>query len=81
MARALDWFEALVSDRDFLFGEQVSAADFVAFPFLKYAASIDPGDDETFHQVLNRYQPLGEGHPRLAAWIERVDALPRTRGV
>ena len=81
MARALDWFEALLTDRDFLFGDRVSAADFVVFPFLKYAASIDPADDETFHQVLNRYQPLGDGHRRLAAWIERVDALPRTLGV
>src|SRR3954470_7449286 len=81
MARALGWFEVLLADRDFLFGDQVRAADFVVFPFLKYAASIDPADDETFHQVLNRYQPLGDGHPRLRAWIERVDALPRTPGV
>jgi len=80
MKRALEWFEALLAGRDFLFGEQVSAADFVAFPFLKYAASIDPADDETFHQVLNRYQPLGDDHRRLAAWIARVDALPRTPG-
>jgi glutathione S-transferase len=81
MTRALEWFEALLTGRDFLFGDQVSAADFVVFPFLKYAASIDPADDETFHQVLNRYQPLGDDHPRLAAWIERVDAFPRTPGV
>ena len=81
MASALDWFEALLEGRDFLFGKQVSAADFVVFPFLKYAASIDPADDETFHQVLNRYQPLDDGHQRLRPWIERVDALPRTPGV
>jgi len=31
--------------------------------------------------VLNRYQPRGDGHPRLRAWIERVDTLPRTPGV
>jgi glutathione S-transferase len=81
MARALDWFEGLLHGRDFLFGDRVLAADFVAFPFLKYAASIDPADEETFHQVLHRYQPLGDDHPRLAAWIRRVDALPRTPGV
>jgi glutathione S-transferase len=81
MTRALDWFEALLDRREFLFGDRVSAADFVAFPFLKYAASIDPADEETFHQVLHRYQPLGDGHRRLAAWIERVDGLPRTPGV
>jgi glutathione S-transferase len=81
MARALDWFEALLAGRDFLFGGEASAADFIAFPFLKYAAAIDPTDDETFHQVLNRYQPLRDGHGRLAAWIDRVDELPRTPGV
>jgi len=59
----------------------VSAADFVAFPFLKYAARIDPADDETFHRVLNDYQPLGPQHARLAAWIDRLDALPRTPAV
>src|SRR3954464_10125239 len=47
MARALDWFESLLSERDLLFGDQLSAADFVAFPFLKYAVAIDPSDDET----------------------------------
>jgi glutathione S-transferase len=81
MTRALEWFEALLTDRDFLFGDQVSAADFVVFPFVKYAAAIDPADDETFHQVLNRYQPLGDDHRRVAAWIQRLDALPRTPGV
>jgi glutathione S-transferase len=81
MTRALEWFEALLTERDFLFGDQVSAADFVVFPFLKYAAAIDPADDETFHQVLNRYQPLGDDHRRVAAWIQRLDALPRTPGV
>ena len=81
ITRALDWFEALLSGRDYLFGDEVSAADFAVFPFLKYAAAIDPADDETFHQVLNRYQPLGEGHGRLKGWIERMDALPRTPGI
>jgi glutathione S-transferase len=80
MALALDWFESLLEGRDFVFGDEVSAADFVAFPFLKYAVAVDPSDDETFHQVLNRYQPLGDDHPRLAGWIERIDALPRTPG-
>ena len=78
MARSLDWFESLLGARPFLFGDEVSAADFIAFPFLKYAAAIDPADDETFHRVLHDHQPLGDAHGRLAAWIERVDALPRT---
>jgi glutathione S-transferase len=69
-------FERLLAGRDYLFGDRVSAADFVAFPFLKYAAAIDPDDDERFHQVLHEGQPL-EGCPALTAWIARIDALPR----
>jgi maleylpyruvate isomerase len=81
MARALDWFESLLSGRDYLFGDEVSGADFIVFPFLKHAVAIDPSDDETFHHVLNRYQPLSDAHRRLKAWIERMDALPRTPGI
>jgi glutathione S-transferase len=77
LATALDWFEALLDGRDFLFGDEPSAADFAVFPFLKYAVQIDPADDEVFHRVLNDHQPLGDDHPRIAAWIARVDELPR----
>jgi glutathione S-transferase len=58
--------------------EGVSAADFAVFPFVKYALlPVDPTDDEVFHKILADHQPLGDDHPRLAAWIERIDALPR----
>src|SRR5438128_2338876 len=74
----LDLFEALLEDRGHLLGEDFSAADCVAFPFLKYAALPMPdGDDELFHRVLRDYQPLGDSHPRLEAWIRRVDQRPR----
>ena len=78
MGAALDRFEALLTGRAYLFGDAPSAADFTAFPFLKYAARIDPSDDELFHRVLNEHQPLAAGHHRLREWIERVDDLPRT---
>jgi glutathione S-transferase len=77
MAAALQAFEALLDGRPYLFGESLSAADCIAFPFLKYAAMRDPADDELFHRVLEEYQPLGDAHPNLAAWIERVNAHPR----
>jgi glutathione S-transferase len=78
MASALDWFESLLDGRDHLLGEAVSAADFAAFPFLKYATRPpEPGDDEVFHRVLHEHQRLDDGHRRLAAWIDRIDALPR----
>jgi glutathione S-transferase len=72
----LDVFEALLAGRDFLFGDAVTAADFLVFPFLKYGAGIQPGDEDPFHHVLNEGLPLDD-HPRLRAWIERVDLLPR----
>jgi len=77
MRAHLDLFERLLAGGDYLMGEGPSAADFAAFPFLKYARGRDPADDELFHRILELNQPLGDDHPRLAAWIERIDALPR----
>lgn len=77
MDHRLDLFERMLTGRDHLFGE-LSAADFYAFPFLKYARSRDPVDDELFHRVLDDYQSLGSTRPRLAEWIERIDSLPRS---
>ena len=48
----LDRFEALLSGRDHLMGDELSAADCAAYPFLKYAAGRDPADDELFHRIL-----------------------------
>lgn len=72
MEARLELFERMLTGRDFLFGD-FSAADVCAYPFLKYAASRDPRDDEAFHVILDEHQSV-EGRPRLAAWIERVAA-------
>lgn len=77
MARSLGRFEALLDGREHLMGDEFSAADCAAFPFLKFALLRDPADKELFHRVLDDHQQLGDDHPRLAAWIERVDARPR----
>ena len=76
MTRALDLFERLLAGREHLFGD-FSAADCAAFPFLKYALDDNEDDSEPFHQILREFQPLGEEHARLAAWIRRVDEYPR----
>ena len=77
LGAALDVFERLLDGRAYLWGD-FSAADCAAFPFVKYAAiPPEPDDDHLFHQILTEHQPLGDDHPRLAAWIQRVDALPR----
>lgn len=81
MRASLDLFEDLLAGRDHLLGDDFSAADCCAFPFLKYGRGIDPADDdELFHKVLAEHLSLDAGHPRLAAWLERVDRRPRTAG-
>jgi len=77
MRASLDLFEALLDGRDHLFGAGFSAADCAAFPFVKYAKLRDPADDELFHRVLEDNLRLDGGHPRLSAWIDRVNARPR----
>lgn len=71
-----DLFERLLAGRDYLMGD-FSAADCVAFPFLKYALGRAEGDDELFHRVLAEHQRLGPGHRALEAWIGRVGERPR----
>ena len=77
IADALPLFEDLLAGRDYLFGDELSAADVVAFPFLKYAVLWEEGDEERFHEILRDAQRLDGRYPRLEAWIHRVDALPR----
>jgi glutathione S-transferase len=72
----LNLFESLLDGRDYVFGDDFSAADCIAYPFLKYAAGRDPADDELFHRILDDHQSV-DGRPRLAGWIERVS---RRRG-
>jgi glutathione S-transferase len=71
----LDFFESMLAGRDYLFGDDFSVADCIAYPFLKYAAGRDPADDELFHRILDEHQSV-EGRPQLAAWIERVAGHP-----
>jgi glutathione S-transferase len=71
-----DLFEALLTERDYLFGE-FSVADCVAFPFLKYGLIWHEDDDHLFHRILIDHLGLDGGHPRLEAWIRRVDERPR----
>jgi glutathione S-transferase len=76
LTASLDLFERLLDGRDFLFGD-FSAADCAAFPFVKYAVLHDERDTEAFHRILREFQPLGDNHPNLEAWIRRVDERPR----
>jgi maleylpyruvate isomerase len=79
-ARVAGWvdvFEGLLTGRDHLLGDALSAADCAAYPFLKFAAGdLPPDDDDRFHAILADHQST-EGHPRLAEWIERMAQLPQ----
>jgi glutathione S-transferase len=77
MRASLDRFEAMLNGRDHLFGDDFSAADCAAFPFLKYAKLRDPEDDELFHRILEDNLRLDDAHQRLSDWIERVNERPR----
>lgn len=72
----LDVFEAMLEGHDHLMDGEFTAADCLAYPFLKYAASRDPEDSDLFHQILDKYQSV-EGRPRLAAWIQRISERPQ----
>src|SRR3954447_7351993 len=69
-------FERLLRGRDFLLGDELTIADVLAFPFLKYARSLDAADTDPFHKVLNDAMSLAAA-PRVREWLERMDALPR----
>ena len=73
----LDVFEDMLDGRDYLLGDDFSAADCAVFPFLKFAKLRDPADDELFHRILEDNLRLDGSHPRLSAWIDRVDERPR----
>ena len=77
IAASLDRFEALLAGREHLFGDELTAADVTAFPFLKYALLWTDGDSDRFHEILRETMPLGDRYPRLERWIRRMDDLPR----
>jgi len=67
----LDLFESMLSGRAFLMGDALTAADCAAYPFLKYAVSRDPEDDEAFHVILDANQSA-DGRSNLADWVRRL---------
>jgi glutathione S-transferase len=69
-------FDGLLAGRDFLFGDTPGAADICAYPFLKYATSSDPADDDLFHGVLIEHLAPGAELPNLPGWIDRMASLP-----
>jgi glutathione S-transferase len=70
--------EALLNGREFLFGDAVTAADVVAFPFLKFGViELATDDTDRFHQILAERLRIAGRYPKLEAWVRRIDAFPR----
>ena len=76
MVASRDVFEALLTGRDYLFGE-FGVADVIAFPFLRFARYQEENDPYLFHQICVEHLALDDGYPNLAAWLERMEARPR----
>ena len=66
MTARLDVFEAPARRRRLPARGELGAADFVAYPFLKYARVARPRRHELFHVILDDHQPLGDSHPEPA---------------
>lgn len=67
-------FGGLLTDRPFLFGDSVGAADLCAYPFLRFTTTSDPNDDDLFHGIL--IDTLSDTQPpHLTAWIDRMSNL------
>jgi glutathione S-transferase len=82
MRGSLDVFERLLTGREYLTGDEFSAADCSAYPFLKYGLhGAGADDEESFHHVLADNLALRRGYPGIEAWIRRVDERPRVAGI
>lgn len=73
----LPLFESLLTGRAFLFGDTLSIADVISYPFLRYGVVHDPADDEVFHRVLVEEMPLGTEYPLLTQWVLTLEKHPR----
>jgi glutathione S-transferase len=81
MHASLTLFEGMLDGRSHLLGDEFSAADCAAFPFLKYGLWLRDDDDEPFHRVLAEHLWLDGGYPRVEHWLRRVNERPRIAGV
>ena len=70
----LSHLERLLDRHEFLASPRMTAADCVCFPQVRLVVRAS----ERYPGTMRRLElhPLGDPYPRLAAWAERVEALP-----
>ena len=80
LRRIEGWTDRLddrLSRAKYLFGDEVGAADVIAYPFLRYAVDEPaPADEDPFHLILHQVLSPGE-HFGLDLWIGRMAGLPQ----
>jgi glutathione S-transferase len=79
LRRWLDRFEERLDGVQHLCGDAFGVCDVTAWPFLRLGVQApEPGDDDPFHRVLHERGAFdAASHPRLTAWVARVDERPR----
>lgn len=79
LRRWLDRFEERLDGGEHLCGEAFGVCDVTAFPFLRLGVQAPPpDDDDPFHRVLHELGGFdAASHPRLTAWVARVDERPQ----
>jgi glutathione S-transferase len=70
----LERLDARLGEHPFLGSDQVTAADCVCFPHVRLLLRASERYPETMRRL--DLHPLAQAHPRLAAWVARVEALP-----
>lgn len=70
----LDRLEKKLKSRDWLAGSAISAADIWVFPFLMIAERA--AEKPLAKQLPLNFLPLAKNYPAIAAWVNRIKALP-----
>ena len=77
MSGRLELFERPAGGREYLLGELGGAATSSPTRSSSTRSAATPPTPSSSTSILDDHQPLGDSHPNLRAWIERVGELPR----
>jgi glutathione S-transferase len=72
--RELKAFDERLARASWLVGEEISAADIGVFPLVQLL--LRAASKEAARSFDLGWSPLAQGFPNLAAWVQRIEALP-----